>query len=282
VTHCERVLDLLSDGREHSHHELYALNVVAHSRVAELRGRDYEISQRRVVGAGGEPDYLYQLVSSPRPVALEPPQDQRPGPEEEPLRDAEVQATGAVRASASRSESDRFWAKVEKTDECWLWTAALTSRGYGDFALASRRNISAHRFAYEEANGPVPEGLEIDHTCHNGTGCPGEAACLHRRCVNPDHLEAITHAENIRRGNGPFGEKARQTHCIHGHEFTPENTYVRLNGTRRCRTCKQIRDRQSSSNSGEPMVAGEIPARREATAHETGSPVQLSIFEAAA
>ena len=64
MTHCERVLELLSDGREHSHHELYALNVVAHSRVAELRKRGYTINQRRVVGSDGEPDYLYSLCDA--------------------------------------------------------------------------------------------------------------------------------------------------------------------------------------------------------------------------
>lgn len=72
MTHCERVLELLSDGREHSHHELYALNVVAHSRVAELRKRGHKIEQRRVAGDDGKPDYIYQLRSlrEPEPRGL--------------------------------------------------------------------------------------------------------------------------------------------------------------------------------------------------------------------
>ena len=126
----------------------------------------------------------------------------------------------------------RFWAKVHKTDTCWLWTGALDD-GYGLLKVAGVA-LKAHRFSYELHFESIPEGLVIDHLCHNGSGCIGVGReCLHRRCVNPEHLEVVTRLENIQRGRNAQRE---QTHCIHGHEFTPDNTY-RWRNHRACRTC---------------------------------------------
>lgn len=136
-----------------------------------------------------------------------------------------------------------FWAKVIKTDTCWTWTAAEARDNYGSFA-AMGRTYRAHRFAYELHYGPIPDGLQVDHTCHNeDKTCPGGPACMHRRCVNPAHLEAVTGRENTLRAATPAGVNAAKTHCNRGHEFTPENTYLikpsrsQRNGARRCRTC---------------------------------------------
>lgn len=127
---------------------------------------------------------------------------------------------------------ERFWAKVDKGGEggCWLWTGA-TSVGYGRFNLDDRLGM-AHRISYELLIGPIPDGLHLDHLCRVTT------------CVNPAHLEPVTCRENIVRGVGPSAANAVKTHCIHGHEFTPENTHVRSRGARECRTCMRERDRR--------------------------------------
>jgi len=85
---------------------------------------------------------------------------------------------------------DRFWDKVqaEPNTGCWLWDANTTRGGYGHFKVSGRM-VYAHRLAYEKLVGPIPDGLSLDHLCR----VPG--------CVNPDHLEPVTHAENVRRGD---------------------------------------------------------------------------------
>lgn len=82
-----------------------------------------------------------------------------------------------------------FWSKVDKTSDpsgCWLWLGALNTGGWGQVKRQGFENY-VHRIAYTELVGPIPEGLEIDHLCHV------------RNCVNPDHLEAVTQLENLRR-----------------------------------------------------------------------------------
>ena len=131
---------------------------------------------------------------------------------------------------------ERFWAKVEQVDPdlCWEWMGAQTPLGYGRFR-AFRRSVLAHRFAYELLVGPIPSGLELDHLCCNPS------------CVRPDHLDPVTHHENILRGRSPAAQHARKTHCKRGHEFTPENTYFRSNGNRRCRFCVLQQQRKGAA-----------------------------------
>lgn len=143
--------------------------------------------------------------------------------------------------------ADRFWAKVNKDGPihpyrsdlgpCWLWTGAIGSHGYGQFSDGG--DILAHRWAYREMVGPIPDGLKSDHLCHTfDPDCPGNA-CLHRRCVNPRHIEPVTEVTNIRRGQSPYGKKFRQTHCLRGHQ----EWYVRAGGRRQCRACDREADR---------------------------------------
>jgi hypothetical protein len=81
---------------------------------------------------------------------------------------------------------DRFFAKVDLTLTCWLWRGAVGTRGYGVW-WHGRRLVRPHVFAYVLFVGPIPEGLEIDHVCGN------------KLCVNPLHLEAVSHSENMLR-----------------------------------------------------------------------------------
>lgn len=91
------------------------------------------------------------------------------------------------RAYAAIPATVRFWSKVNKADGCWLWMAGSNQGGYGLFHQTKDRRVVAHRFSWEEANGPVPDGLVV---CHD---CPGGDNPL---CVNPAHLYLGTQADN--------------------------------------------------------------------------------------
>jgi hypothetical protein len=116
-----------------------------------------------------------------------------------------------------------FWSRVDKTDGCWLWKGKALKVGYGQLRR-NGREILAHRYAYEMAYGAIPEGLQIDHLCRN------------RLCVNPAHLEAVSQAENIRRG---AARRLRKTHCKRGHPRTPET----IVGNGDCLLCQRQRNR---------------------------------------
>ena len=135
---------------------------------------------------------------------------------------------------------ERFWARVEKrgATECWPWSGAPNAYGYGVIGRGRRGDgkSPAHRVAYELSIGPIPDGAQVDHTCHNDTGCLGGYECQHRRCCNPAHLEAVTQQTNISRGNAGIHQTFK-THCPQGHEYTPENTF-RNNGGRGCKVCR--------------------------------------------
>lgn len=119
----------------------------------------------------------------------------------------------------------RFWSKVDRSDPdgCWIWLAARAGPNrtdqYGSF-WNGERNVGAHRFSYELANGPVPAGLDLDHLCRV------------RLCVRPDHLEPVTRVVNVRRRYG-------EHHCRLGHEYTEQNTYIDKNGWRACVECRR-------------------------------------------
>lgn len=107
---------------------------------------------------------------------------------------------------------------------CWLWTGGVDRLGYGSLVVA-HRTVRAHRAVYEANAGAIPAGMELDHLCRN------------KLCVNPAHLEPVTHSENLRR------HYASVTSCPHGHRYDEANTYRDTSGKRRCRTCMRERQR---------------------------------------
>lgn len=134
----------------------------------------------------------------------------------------------------------RFMKKVCVAESgCWEWIGFCNNDGYAMFSKSKHEYVSAHRWAYQHFVGPIPAGLEIDHTCNV------------RNCVNPAHLEPITHQENVKRGvvRGSYKNhiligqyNAAKTHCRNGHEYTPENTVLDAhNGARRCRICEKAK-----------------------------------------
>src|ERR1700724_3342910 len=98
----------------------------------------------------------------------------------------------------------RFLSKIDRSADCWTVGGSRNGAGYAQ-VWNGQRLVMAHREAYEHFIGPIPEGLELDHTCHSrDPSCPGNASCVHRGCVNPAHLEPVTHRENCLRGRSPL------------------------------------------------------------------------------
>ena len=120
---------------------------------------------------------------------------------------------------------NRFLDKVafEPNTGCWLWTGT-TQKGYGAYRPAGkvhRYMLRAHRYAYQRMRGPIPPNQELDHLCRQ------------KRCVNPDHLEAVSHLVNVRRGD----RVRRDTHCaVRGHLLDKAN----LGRNHVCKTCVRI------------------------------------------
>lgn len=128
-----------------------------------------------------------------------------------------------------------FWSRVDAQGltDCWLWTGATQTNGYGSAAHGGEgRTALAHRVAYELAVGPIPAPLTVDHLCRN------------KKCCNPAHLELVTAAENTRRA----AAANRPTHCPQGHEYSADNTYIkhRSNGqiNRACKQCRRMKQQE--------------------------------------
>ena len=127
-----------------------------------------------------------------------------------------------MRSDANTRE--RFWSRVDfdLASPCWLWTGACNADGYPKVKWHGK-DMRAHRLAFEWAYGQIPDGLTVDHLCGI------------RRCLNWEHLEAVTTSENVKRGKARF----KKPRCKRGHPFD----YVNVNGHRVCRTCRQMHEK---------------------------------------
>jgi hypothetical protein len=139
--------------------------------------------------------------------------------------------------TGTRTILDRFMGFVspEPNSGCWLWMGYCQPTGYGHFGTGNGHIKKAHRFIYEYLHGPIRNGLDLDHLCRV------------RCCVNPQHLEPVSRAENLRRSpivraaiDKMNHDKRCLTHCSHGHEYTPINTRMLSDGSRKCRQCASI------------------------------------------
>lgn len=133
------------------------------------------------------------------------------------------------RGTVIQDPEQRFWSKVDKTEGCWLWTGKTSTRGgYGSF-YAHGKAVLAHRLSWEKTNGPIPDGMVIDHLCRE------------TRCINPEHLEVVTLQENSRRAGKARGETTR---CGYGHELAGINLRTRKDGGRYCGECANQAQRE--------------------------------------
>ena len=145
-----------------------------------------------------------------------------------------------MRMATKKPLAERFWLKVDKDapipehrpelGPCWNWTGCIGGEGYGHITATTGKTITAHRFAYQSLRGQITHGMEPDHLCRN------------RKCVNPAHMEIVTHRENCLRGAGVGAKNLIKTHCPEGHPLSGDNLRIvkRAKGTyRACLICSR-------------------------------------------
>lgn len=180
-----------------------------------------------------------------------------------PLKNRFAVNDSVVSTLASFAVDEHMFAKMSRgfmeriamgPSGCWIWTAAVSGGGYAQLSVRpgggrDSRTVRASRLAYVLYRGPIPADSELDHVCHSALTpalCAGGVACLHRRCVNPWHLEPCAPVENTRRSaawNARSRAQLRKTHCREGHPYSGVNLVVHK-GKRYCRQCRIERLRE--------------------------------------
>lgn len=116
------------------------------------------------------------------------------------IRKGYIGQPGALRhITRNSSLIDKFFKNIAFVSDCWLWQAGKTKAGYAEIQV-NKITMYGHVWSYKYFIGEIPYRFTVDHTCHNDSICINGAVCIHRLCVNPDHLEAVTRGENVRRG----------------------------------------------------------------------------------
>ena len=129
---------------------------------------------------------------------------------------------------AKKSTIERFLNKIKINEKgCWIWTGNVSNKGYGRFRFEGHKGY-AHIFSFQYFNGPIPKGHEVDHLCRDSL------------CSNPDHLDAVTHNINVKRGLAGI----KRTHCKRGHLMDQANSMFEKNGRRHCRTCHYAQNKK--------------------------------------
>lgn len=151
---------------------------------------------------------------------------------------------------------------------CWYWTDGHYWNGYGmAYSPVRKRQVRAHRYAYELLVGPIPRGRDLDHLCRQ------------RNCVNPDHLRPATRRENLLApgSKSPAAIHAVKTECPRGHAYDAKNTAIRRNGSRRCKACHVIEEqrRNSARRTIPTCAAGDQGPKEAVTAGASSSVIPL-------
>lgn len=142
---------------------------------------------------------------------------------------------------------DRFWSKVDRSGECWLWTAGKTADGYGGWRYGHDGqyiSLRSHRFAFLVTHGALTEGTVLHHLCHTPA------------CCRPDHLVEMTQADHLAITPGTYVHiQAEKTHCNHGHELSGDNLYESglRRGVRQCKACTMRRNAEAREQHPEQL-----------------------------